>query len=938
MSDPSTDNTASDQPRSIRFGLLIPVAVFSAILFFSAQQWLALEQSGAIEEAQPQLLTTLRELGADVSIGGQRIALRGKARTIHLKGISSLQRLDLTGIPVSDDDLIAVSELTGLVELNLSETAVTSRGVEKLRGLTSLEVLDLSGTQIDDAAVHALKDCTNLLRLNVSDTELTDAAVPSMRHMKKLTRWNIRNTSIHFSSALGMLTGDQGRDLIQALQILDVVVVETGHPIAIDLREFHVDDAALKTISGLSTLRGLNLSMTDFSGESISAISGLTDLEILILSHTAIDDADLAALSSLKKLKYLDLSFTDIKGNGLEHLPSPTKLESLNLSNCHEISPKSFSHLQKLQTLQQLDLTFTEIDDEAISWVAQLLQLNSLNLSSCYEVTDEGIARLSKMDELHELILEGNVQLSNRSLESLSELRTLRRLDLDMCDGISNDGLKHLTKLQSLEHLDVDRCTKVDDAAVNVLAKLKSLLTLRIYRASISDEGAWRLAVALPGCRVRPSVPSKVLERSEEVPPSWERNKQPLEISPKAGINLAAITPNDYPNYRGRGQAGILNTKLNFALDWKAAPPRALWRQPVGVSWSSFVIVGDYCLTQEQRGEYEAVVCRELQTGNECWQHLDRAYFIEGASGEGPRATPTVFNGRVYSFGATGILNCLDGTDGSPIWSRNVLEDYGIENRIFGMVGSPLVVDDKVIVCPGGHDASTIAFHCDTGEEIWASGSELASYSSPQLVEFQGRRQILNFNAAGLSSHDLATGDLLWHYPWVSNPAEKNNCCQPVTFPSQVEGEPDRVFISSGYGMGCAMLEIKQSASGFIVEPIWRNRNLKAKFTSVVYRDGFLYGLDERIIVCLDVQTGNRRWKRGRYGHGQLILINDLLLIQAESGEIALVEASPESYRELTRFPALNDRTWNHPALSGRYLLLRNDREATCLELAIAQD
>ncbi len=386
----------------------------------------------------------------------------------------------------------------------------------------------------------------------------------------------------------------------------------------------------------------------------------------------------------------------------------------------------------------------------------------------------------------------------------------------------------------------------------------------------------------------------------------------------------------DVPSYRGLNRDGVAKIPP-FQTDWESHPPHELWRRSVGIGWSSFAVVGDYCFTQEQRGEHEVVVCYELTTGNQVWEHRGRAYFKEMTGGNGPRATPTFAGGRLLTLGATGILNCLDPASGGRHWSVNILADAGAENRLFGMAGSPLAVGETIVVCPGGRDAAVVAYHVETGHRSWSHGSAAASYSSPQFADLGGMIWILNFNADGLSGHKLG-GKQVWDYPWVSNPAERNNVCQPVPLP---DSRPDRgrVFVASGYGKGCGVLEVRRLAVGFDVVPVWQNRNLKAKFTNVVLHDGFIYGLDERILTCLDVETGERRWKNCRYGHGQILLVNETLLIQAESGEVCLVDADPQEFREVARLDALFDRTWNHPVVAGRHLLVRNDREAVCYEL-----
>ncbi|MEX2026621.1 MAG: PQQ-binding-like beta-propeller repeat protein [Pirellulaceae bacterium] len=402
-------------------------------------------------------------------------------------------------------------------------------------------------------------------------------------------------------------------------------------------------------------------------------------------------------------------------------------------------------------------------------------------------------------------------------------------------------------------------------------------------------------------------------------------------------IDLRQSSAADYPGFRGRDRTGRAEPVL-LSTDWKKFPPRQLWKQPIGSGWSSFAVVGDYCVTQEQREEYETTVCYELKTGREVWSHSDRAHFFEHTSGDGPRATPTIAGGRVYALGATGILNCLDGSSGKRLWAVNVLTDNKLDNRIFGMTGSPLVVGGMVIVSPGGRGSSLVAYDAGTGKPIWKGGDADASYSSPQLAELCDSREVLSFNAEGLFAHDLAGGHVLWSVPWVSNPAERNNVCQPVAIPGPDGSQTDWVFLSSGYGMGSAVLEINRLGDRFSVRERWRNQLLKAKFSSVVVRNGHVYGLDNAILTCIEFSTGRRCWKGGHYGYGQLILVGSLLLVQLESGQVALVDASPETFRERARFTALDGRTWNHPVIAGRYLLVRNDRQAACYELPLESD
>ena len=422
--------------------------------------------------------------------------------------------------------------------------------------------------------------------------------------------------------------------------------------------------------------------------------------------------------------------------------------------------------------------------------------------------------------------------------------------------------------------------------------------------------------------------------------PTPEKRLADFSTTTKTGssrANLGETFATDSPSFRGGDRTGTYRVpELN--IDWQANPPRELWRRPVGRGWSSFAVVGEYCVTQEQRENFEAVVCYELLTGNEVWRHLDTARFEEYTSGPGPRSTPTIDEGQVFTFGATGILNCLDGETGRVVWTRQI--GTGVSPSLFGYTSSPLVYGQKVFVSPGGKAGSLVAVDRATGDLIWSNGSRKAGYSSPHLIVTSSEVHVLVFDALGLHGHDAATGDTRWSFPWGDNSDEQVNVGQPVIIPELAGGHPPerethRLLISSGYGRGSALLSVHRDSSGeWTTQEVWKSKTLKSKFSSVVIRDQYAYGLDDGILSCLSLEDGTRRWKSGRYGYGQLILVNELLLIQAESGRIAVVKAAPEAFMEIASLNALNERTWNHPVVAGRHLLVRSDREAACYELS----
>jgi outer membrane protein assembly factor BamB len=412
-----------------------------------------------------------------------------------------------------------------------------------------------------------------------------------------------------------------------------------------------------------------------------------------------------------------------------------------------------------------------------------------------------------------------------------------------------------------------------------------------------------------------------------KVPPKLDTNlpdAAPVTATPAAGFA-------DVPQFFGPNRDGVVR-EAKLARDWTATPPKELWRQPIGAGWSAFAVVGGRAYTQEQRGENEAVTCYDLLTGRLLWIHTYPARFFQWQGGEGPRATPTVDRGHVFIYGATGILACLDAASGQRLWSRDVLKENNLENITWGVSASPLVVDDAVIITGGATSGPTVlAYHRATGEPLWKSGTDKASYASPILATLAGRRVALSVNAATVTAHDPATGAMLLDFRWTDDKWPK--AAQPVVLPG------DRVFVSAGYGMGALLLEIKATPDGKLAATqLWKSVRMKTQFNSVGARDGYLYGLDDGLLACLDAATGERKWKDGRYGSGQTLLVDDLILVQSEPGAVVLVAARPEGFQELGRINALSSKTWNHPTLAGRYLLVRNDREVACYELPVVED
>jgi len=400
-------------------------------------------------------------------------------------------------------------------------------------------------------------------------------------------------------------------------------------------------------------------------------------------------------------------------------------------------------------------------------------------------------------------------------------------------------------------------------------------------------------------------------------------------------IDLAAVTPgqDDVLEFRGPNRDGV-SPGPALARDWATSPPKLLWRQPVGGGYASFLKIGPALITIEQRRDQEAIVAYAADTGHELWVYEYPALFSETLGGDGPRATPTYHDGKIYSLGATGELVALDFATGKKLWQLNILKDNECANLDWGMSGSPLIHEDVVIVNPGdqkGTDKSraVVGYALADGKRRWAAGRAKTSYASPMLVTLGGTQQILIFDGVGLAGCDPTDGRELWRFPWKSD--FDINAAQPVILDDQ------QIVITSA--SGSALVQVNRDAGAWTAEQVWMSRRLKGGYASPMAYDGALYGIDESILVALDLADGKQKWKdrKGQYGHGQMLRRDDLLVILGEAGELALVEATPTKFNELARIQAIEGKTWNVPLLVGNRVYVRNHLEMAAYELPTAE-
>lgn len=393
---------------------------------------------------------------------------------------------------------------------------------------------------------------------------------------------------------------------------------------------------------------------------------------------------------------------------------------------------------------------------------------------------------------------------------------------------------------------------------------------------------------------------------------------------PSSETASAHASRNYWTNFRGPNRDGRYD-EMAVLTAWPAQGLPLLWKQPAGLGYSSFTIADGRAYTIEQRRRQEVVAAYDINTGRELWLQSWNAEYNDD-TGDGPRTTPTWDDGRLYALGATGELRCLDAKTGAVNWGKNILSDNQAQNLSWAMAASPLIVDDKVIVLPGGSGGkSVVAYNKLTGAPVWRSQDDRQAYVSPMLVTLAGRRQILVVSAGRVFGLAPENGALLWSQSWDTSMGI--NVSQPIMV------DKNRFFISSGYGKGASLVEVTGSGNSFTARSLWDNVNMKNKFNSSVLHDGYVYGLDEGILTCLDVNTGARKWKGGRYGYGQVLVASGHLIVLSDTGELALVKASPAEYAEVARFPAIEGKTWNYPAIAGGRLFVRNANEMAAYKI-----
>lgn len=441
---------------------------------------------------------------------------------------------------------------------------------------------------------------------------------------------------------------------------------------------------------------------------------------------------------------------------------------------------------------------------------------------------------------------------------------------------------------------------------------LFALVRLDGFDGSFIPEFAWRWTLTA----------EEKLMASSPTPPAGAMSESPS--SPPRGV--------DWPSFRGPTRNSRVELD-RIDTDWTRRPPKERWRADVGPGWSSFAAVGDRLFTQEQFGAEETVVCYDANTGKVRWRRGDRARFTETVAGAGPRATPTFHQDRIYALGATGILNCLSAADGEPIWSHDLVKEVGATLPQWGFASSPLVIDGVAIVfADGGRGRGLVAYDAMSGELRWSIDCAGMNYSSAQPAEIAGKKLVLFPYQGGILAIDVPTGKVIWkHTPEGWREAH-------MVQPQAIDGSS--LIVSLGDGIGVARLGVERAGDEWRASTGWKSNRLRPSFNDFVYHEGHIYGFDQNIFACVNATNGERAWKQGRYGFGQALLFvkQGLLLVVTETGDLVLLKADPKGPTELARIPALNGKTWNHPAYARGRLYLRNAQGAVCFELPLLPD
>jgi outer membrane protein assembly factor BamB len=389
-------------------------------------------------------------------------------------------------------------------------------------------------------------------------------------------------------------------------------------------------------------------------------------------------------------------------------------------------------------------------------------------------------------------------------------------------------------------------------------------------------------------------------------------------------ISLAAsfsAPAEDWPQWRGPNRTGI-STETGWQTQWPAEGPKQVWTASLGVGWSSFSVADGRVFTMGNENEVDKVYCFDAATGKPLWTHSYDCSSKDPNGYPGTRCTPTVDGALVYTVSRQGNIFCLDAKTGAVKWSKDFKKDFGSKPPTWGFSGSPLIEKDWVLFEVGGKGASVVAFDKKTGEVVWKNGDDEPAYSSFIAFNLGGERCFPQFSKDQIIGRRMKDGQELWRQPWKTSYGV--NSATPI-----IDG--DAMFISSGYGFGCALLKMSKDSA----TEVWRNKAMRNHVNSCVLLDGHLYGFDDSKLKCIELKTGTEKWVQEQYGKGSLMLAGGKFIIYSGSGKLASAELTPEGCKEISGFQVLKDKdTWAPPVLANGKIFVRSRNQMVCLDVS----
>ena len=385
-------------------------------------------------------------------------------------------------------------------------------------------------------------------------------------------------------------------------------------------------------------------------------------------------------------------------------------------------------------------------------------------------------------------------------------------------------------------------------------------------------------------------------------------------------------TEKEWGQFRGPDRNGHIPTQT-VSIDW-SKPPKTRWSTSSGLGHSSIITSGNLAITMEQDQDQEILIARSFEDGQEAWRVAEETKWQDMLSGTGPRSTPTLHNGKLYTLFSHGKLSRVDANSGNVEWSIQVTPD-SYEFPEWGLAISPLIWNDMIILSLGGEESAVKAYSVNSGEKIWQSQvAGKAVYLSPNILRLLNEDHLIVSLVGKIVSLDPKNGMTLWEEPWK---IFMNNVqiVQPIAVSN------DSIVMAAGYGKGaeCFTISRDEESEKYRVQSSWKSKDLKAKFSNPIFKDGYLYGLSENLLVCLEAKTGKLMWRGEKYSYGRILLADQKLLILGHSGVFSVVDASPDGFREISSRQLLSDaRCWNGPAFVNGYLLARNGEQIACFD------